>query len=96
MLTYFSHENILALCARSLRSVSEWREIMQREMDAGRTLELAWRLGTSLYWVGREDEDAVEESDEENIPRSRAWAVLCGIALKQVCHFLCMLSCKCL
>ncbi|RDB17902.1 Meiotically up-regulated gene 56 protein [Hypsizygus marmoreus] len=69
-----SRENIIALCKKSLRSVGDWNNLIEREVMKGKVLELAWRVDTNLDWIWRED-----DVDGE----SRPWAVLCGLALKQ-------------
>jgi hypothetical protein len=53
----------------------DWKYIVEKEMQEGKSLELAWRLGTNLDWVWFDDDD------EEGI---RSCNVLYGLALKQV------------
>lgn len=71
----FSRENAIALCRDSLRSVPDWKNLVEREILEGKSLELAWRVDTNLDWVWLDDDI---EGD------MRQWAVLCGLALKQV------------
>ncbi|KAI0761941.1 Pleckstrin homology domain-containing protein [Trametes elegans] len=70
----FSHDNIISLCEKNLRTVPEFRNLMEREHAEGATFELAWRQGTNLDWVWR-------LSDVQD--KHRKWAVLCGLALAQ-------------
>lgn len=74
----FSRENIIALCMDSLRSVGDWNIIIERQLREGKTLELTWRVDTTLDWIWVDD-------DADGRPRD--WAVLCGLALKQVSRF---------
>ncbi|KAG6917465.1 hypothetical protein DXG01_002442 [Tephrocybe rancida] len=70
----FSRENVIALCMNALASVPDWKRLIEREMQEGKTLELAWRQESYLDWVWLDDDvDGYE----------RRWAVLCGLALKQ-------------
>ncbi|KAF5369386.1 hypothetical protein D9758_002548 [Tetrapyrgos nigripes] len=70
----FSRENIIALCIRSLREVSDWKFVIEREIAEGKSLQLAWRNGTHLDWIWLDD-------DVEG--QARRWSVLCGLAVKQ-------------
>jgi hypothetical protein len=71
----FTRENTLALCIKVLKKVPDWAFLSGRAIAEGKTLELAWRSGTSLDWVWLEE-------DAEG--KTRDWAVLAGLALKQV------------
>ncbi|TFK40603.1 Pleckstrin homology domain-containing protein [Crucibulum laeve] len=70
----FERENIIALCAQSLRSVAHWDGLIEREILNGASLQLAWRVGTNLDWIWLDDDVA---------GKPREWAVICGLALKQ-------------
>jgi hypothetical protein len=70
-----SRDNIIRLCMHSLRSVPDWKSVIERQMANGQTLQLAWRADTNLDWIWL-------EHDTYGDPRP--WAVLCGLALKQV------------
>lgn len=70
-----SRDNIIRLCMHSLRSVPDWKSVIERQMAKGQTLQLAWRADTNLDWIWL-------EHDTYGDPRQ--WAVLCGLALKQV------------
>ncbi|KAI0657423.1 Pleckstrin homology domain-containing protein [Cubamyces menziesii] len=70
----FTRDNILGLCEKYLRTVPEFRTLMEREHAEGATFELAWRFDTNLDWVWR----ASDVMDKE-----RKWSVLCGLALSQ-------------
>ncbi|KAH9854680.1 Pleckstrin homology domain-containing protein [Lenzites betulinus] len=72
--TVFSRENIIRLCEKYLRTVPEFRALMERSHAEGATFELAWRADTDLDWICR-------TSDDRAAPRK--WAVLCGLALAQ-------------
>ncbi|KAH7921911.1 hypothetical protein BV22DRAFT_1197834 [Leucogyrophana mollusca] len=80
--TMFSRRNIIELVQKSLGSSHhsgdaasrDWKYVIEREMAAGKTLELAWRMEAKLDWVWQED-------DIEGNPRP--WAILCGLVLKQ-------------
>jgi hypothetical protein len=50
--------------------MQDWKFIVEKEMNDGKTLELAWRSGTNLDWVWLDDQNP--------------WHVLYGYALKQV------------
>lgn len=71
----FTRENIVALCSQSLRSVPEFKAVVERQLSEGKVLELAWRIDTNLDWIWLEDDITGDE---------RQWAVLFGLALKQV------------
>lgn len=71
----FSRDNIIRLCMDSLRSVPDWKSVVERQMANGQTLQLAWRADTNLDWIWL-------QHDTYGDPRH--WAVLCGLALKQV------------
>jgi hypothetical protein len=73
--TIFARENIIKLCTAALGSVPDWYYLIQRQIEEGRSLELAWRLDTQLDWVWQ---------DECVDGTRRYWAVLCGLPLKQV------------
>ncbi|KAG6877753.1 hypothetical protein C0993_004256 [Termitomyces sp. T159_Od127] len=70
----FTRENILALCKNSFSSVPDWKDLIERELQQGKTLELVWRQGTDLDWVWL---------DKDIYGQERRWTVLCGLALKQ-------------
>ncbi|KAL0960649.1 hypothetical protein HGRIS_005678 [Hohenbuehelia grisea] len=70
----FNRDNIIALCAKSLRSVPQWKYIVQRQLEQGKTLALAWRSESSLDWIWLEDD--VEGNFRE-------WSLLYGLAFKQ-------------
>jgi hypothetical protein len=72
---FFSHDNLVALCTRSLSTVRDWEVIIKERLAEGAHMELAWRLDTNLDWVWWHD-------DIRGHPRS--WAVLAGLALNQV------------
>ena len=71
----FSRENAIALCMNTLRIVPDWNSMIEWEISQGKSLELAWRIGTHLDWIWLYD-------DVQGNPRQ--WEVLCGLALKQV------------
>jgi hypothetical protein len=71
----FSRQNIIALCRKSLKNFRDWESIVERELEKGKHLELAWRMEMKLDWIWLDD-------DVDG--KSREWAVLCGLALKQV------------
>jgi len=73
-----SRENAIVLCINALRSVPGWTDLIEREVKEGKSLELAWRMDTNLDWIWLSDDVDGEE---------RKWAVMCGLALKQVCMF---------
>ncbi|KAF9242584.1 Pleckstrin homology domain-containing protein [Melanogaster broomeanus] len=79
----FSRKNVVDLVQNSLLSdrhgpseaaLRNWRYIIERELQAGGRLALAWRLEAQLDWVWK------EEDVEGN---ARPWAVLSGLALRQ-------------
>ncbi|KAF5389237.1 hypothetical protein D9757_003483 [Collybiopsis confluens] len=71
----FSKDNLIALSTQSLRAVSDWNFLVERQLAAGNTLQLCWRQGSYLDWIWLDD-------DVQGQPRD--WAVLCGLALKQL------------
>ncbi len=76
----FTRSNIIRLCIESLHNVSDWKEIVERQVNGGKVLELAWRIDTNLDWIWL-------ETDMYGL--ERPWTVLCGLALRQVrrCSF---------
>ncbi|KAH9047706.1 Pleckstrin homology domain-containing protein, partial [Lactarius hengduanensis] len=70
----FSHDNLVALCVKTLSTVQDWDVIIRKRLAEGAHMELAWRLDTNLDWVWWLD-------DIHGNPR--AWAVLAGLALNQ-------------
>ena len=74
----FSHDNLVALCMKTLSSVQDWDVIIKNRLAEGAHMELAWRLDTNLDWVRWLD-------DIHGNPRT--WAVLAGLALNQVILF---------
>jgi hypothetical protein len=74
----FSHDNLVALCMKTLSSVHDWDVIIKSRLAEGAHMELAWRLDTNLDWVRWLD-------DIHGNPRT--WAVLAGLALNQVIKF---------
>lgn len=71
----FTRENIIKLCIDSLRNVPEWKYLMERQIQLGKSVQLAWRVGANLDWIWLE---------EDICGNHRNWSVLCGIAFKQV------------
>ena len=71
----FDRDTAVQLCEKSLRTVREWSWLVQRRIDEGLSLELAWRMGAHLDWVW-------QLRDLHGRPRD--WAVLYGLALNQV------------
>jgi hypothetical protein len=79
----FSRRNIIDTVQKSLASSCgshevtsrDWKHVVEREIAAGTTLELAWNLEAKLDWVWKE---------EDVMGQPRPWAVLCGLAMQQV------------
>lgn len=71
----FDRDTVIKLCEKSLRTVNEFGWLVQRRIDEGLSLELAWRMGAKLDWVW-------QLRDLQGRPRD--WAVLYGLALNQV------------
>ena len=71
----FSRDNVIRLCMDSLRAVPEWKNVIERQMAKGQTLQLAWRVDTNIDWIWLQ---------HDTYKDPRRWAVLCGLALKQV------------
>jgi len=71
----FDRNAVVKLCEKSLKSLGEWEWLIQRRMNEGLSMELAWRMGANLDWVW-------QLNDLHGQPRD--WAVLCGLALNQV------------
>jgi hypothetical protein len=83
----FSRKNIIELVHNSLlrsghgssgAGLRSWTYTIERELQAGGKLALAWRFGAQLDWVWQEE-------DVEGNPRP--WAVLLGLSLQQVRSF---------
>ncbi|KAG1742396.1 uncharacterized protein EDB91DRAFT_1279626 [Suillus paluster] len=78
----FSRRNIIDIVRKSLGSSCnshevisrDWKHVVEREIAAGTTLELAWSFEAKLDWVWKE---------EDVMGQSRPWAVLCGLAMQQ-------------
>ncbi|OBZ71250.1 Glutathione S-transferase 2 [Grifola frondosa] len=70
----FRKDNVIDLCRKYLCKVQEYHSLIERQLEEGVALELAWRLETNLDWVWQ-----LEDVQE----KPREWAVLCGLALKQ-------------
>ena len=71
----FTKPNIVSLCQKSLQAVPEYEALIAHQLRNGASLELAWRVDTILDWVW-------QLSDVTG--KIREWAVLCGLAIKQV------------
>ena len=71
----FSHDNLVKLCRRTLRSLPDWNFILENRLAEGAQLGLSWRQGTMLDWIWW-------SQDLEG--KQRDWAVLAGLALAQV------------
>ena len=71
----FTRANIISLCETGLRDVPAYKTLIEENKDKGIELELAWRIDTYLDWIW-----TVEDGEG----KVRDWAVLIGLALKQV------------
>jgi hypothetical protein len=79
----FSRRNVIDIVRKSLSSSPgsheiasrDWKHVVEPEITAGMTLELAWRVEAKLDWVWKED---------DVMGQPRPWAVLCGLAMQQV------------
>lgn len=71
----FDRDTVVQLCEKSLKTVREWKWLIQRRIDEGFSMELAWRMGAKLDWVWQL---------HDLHGRQRDWAVLYGLALNQV------------
>jgi len=72
----FTRQNIVELCIASLRAVPDWLALAETELtQQGKRLELAWRRDANLDWLWL---------DEDIYGKSRPWATLAGLAVKQV------------
>ena len=72
---FLCHDNLVALCMRTMSTVQDWDVIIRKRLADGAHMELAWRFDTNLDWVWW--------LDDIN-GNSRTWAVLAGLALNQV------------
>ncbi|KAJ2935108.1 hypothetical protein H1R20_g1931, partial [Candolleomyces eurysporus] len=71
----FTPDNIVELCMNSLRSVPDWFALVERELtEQGKRLELCWRRDAHLDWLWL---------DEDIYGKTRPWAILAGLAVKQ-------------
>ncbi|ETW81550.1 hypothetical protein HETIRDRAFT_51882 [Heterobasidion irregulare TC 32-1] len=73
-LTSFTKANLIELCVKALGRIQDWKMLIQRQLEMGAQLELAWRMGTQLDWVWWQEDIEGKE---------REWAVLAGLALSQ-------------
>ena len=73
---FLGHDNLVALCMRTMSAVKDWDVIIRKRLADGAHMELAWRFDTNLDWVWWPD-------DINGNPRT--WAVLAGLALNPVC-----------
>jgi hypothetical protein len=79
----FNRRNVIDIVRKSLSSSPgshetasrDWKHVVEPEITAGKTLELAWRVEAKLDWVWKED---------DVMGQPRPWAVLCGLAMQQV------------
>lgn len=71
----FTPSNTVGLCKNVLKKVEDYDEVIGGEIKHGASLELAWRMDTRLDWVWQ---------PEDVLGNRRDWAVLYGLALKQV------------
>lgn len=74
----FRRENIIRLCLGSLEKVPDYKYLIEYAVQAGKSAQLAWRYQANLDWVWL---------DDDVFGDSREWAVLCGLAFKQVGSF---------
>lgn len=70
-----TRQNIIALCRNLLKNHQDWDLIVERQIQAGKHLELAWRMEAKLDWIWLDDDIDGKRRD---------FAVLCGLAMKQV------------
>ena len=83
----FTRPNIISLCQKGLQAIPEYEALIAQHLRDGATLELAWRVDTMLDWVWQLNDVSGEYRD---------WAVLCGLALKQVPIYVSLrVSCPC-
>ena len=71
----FTRENAVEICKKALHNVEDYEEIVLRAEKDGIYLGLSWRMDMQLDWIWQTE-------DVEGRPRG--WAVLVGLALKQV------------
>ncbi|KAL1711106.1 Pleckstrin homology domain-containing protein [Schizophyllum commune] len=69
-----SRDNLVKLCLKSLRGAGDFKAEVERALERGVRLGLAWRMNTNLDWIWL---------DEDVRGNPRYWAVLYGLALKQ-------------
>lgn len=74
-LAMFTRENIIGLVRDALKNFKDWEFIIEREVEKGKHIELAWRMETKLDWIWL---------DDDVNGNKREFAVLCGLPLKQV------------
>ncbi|KAF5338894.1 hypothetical protein D9611_008762 [Ephemerocybe angulata] len=71
----FTRENLVELCMESLSKVPDWFSLVEHEItEQGKRLELCWRRDAHLDWLWM---------DEDVYGKSRPWATLAGLAVKQ-------------
>ncbi|KAF4576993.1 hypothetical protein EYR36_004977 [Pleurotus pulmonarius] len=70
----FSRQNVIELVRSELMNEPHWRLLVESQLEQGKTLELAWRNGTTLDWVWL---------DNDVNGKERPWEVLCGLAFNQ-------------
>ncbi|KAF9487430.1 hypothetical protein BDN71DRAFT_1458507 [Pleurotus eryngii] len=70
----FSRQNVIELVRSELMKEPHWRLLIESQLDQGKTLELAWRNGTTLDWVWL---------DNDVNGKERPWEVLYGLAFNR-------------
>lgn len=73
----FTPANTVNLCKQVLHKVEDYDAVIGKALQEGATLQLAWRVDARLDWVWQQD---------DVLGRYRDWAVLYGLALRQVCR----------
>lgn len=74
----FTRENLIQLCLESLRKLPDYKYLIEKALESGKSPQVNWRYQANLDWVWL---------DHDVFGKPRKWAVLCGVAFKQVSIF---------
>ena len=75
----FTRDSLIHICLESLRKVPDYKFLLAKALESGKSPQLAWRYQTNLDWVWL---------DHDVFGMPREWSVLCGLAFKEVRVFI--------
>lgn len=71
----FTRENLIQLCLELLRKLPDYKYLIEKALESGKSPQVNWRYQDYLDWIWL---------DNDVFGKPREWAVLCGLAFKQV------------